>query len=359
MSAAFQRFDGSATEGAEALPSNFKLLIVDDDVTVVSGLGRALSQFGQVRFATNGPDALRMARHTVPDLILLDVEMPAMSGLEVCSELKKDAKLRDVPVIFVTAHNSLEEEIEGFALGAADFISKPPHVPLVVARVRTQLRMKQLADELRRLARTDGLTGLPNRREFDEVLRREWSRAVRARSALSLLIIDVDHFKSYNDFYGHPAGDTCLKSISEALARVVRRPSDLLARYGGEEFAALLPETDVEGAGTVARRLLEELDSFGLLHEKSSVASHVTVSVGLSSISGAGPQRRPLSLSPEPLDGRCCTDLVQAADEALYSAKAAGRRRAHYLSLDDLGRAGLARDIEDARPVDGVSRLSG
>jgi diguanylate cyclase (GGDEF)-like protein len=244
--------------------------------------------------------------------VLLDVEMPRMSGFEVFTAMKTDAQLRDVPVIFVTSHDAVEQEVIGLTLGAADFIAKPVRPALVAARVRTQLTMKALSDELRRTASTDALTGLPTRRAFDEVLARDWARSERSRMPVSLLMIDVDCFKAYNDRYGHPAGDRCLAAVASALHGGVSRNTDMVARYGGEEFAVLLPGTDMPGARTVAQRLVDRIERLGLAHEASSVAGHVTVSIGgATSIARGGP-----------------ADLVAAADRALYAAKRAGRGRA-------------------------------
>src|SRR5450631_2127981 len=175
------------------------ILLVDDDPGTIQLLGHILSGTGTVRFATSGEDALRLARELVPDLMLLDAEMPGMSGFQVMAALKADPALADVPVIFVTSHCEAAFEVAGFEMGAADFIAKPVSAPLVLARVKTQLRVKRLSDELRRVAITDALTGVANRRRFDDALEREWSRARRCGEALALLMIDIDHFKRFND----------------------------------------------------------------------------------------------------------------------------------------------------------------
>src|SRR5664280_2921064 len=166
---------------------------------------------------------------------------------------KAEPALADVPVIFVTSHSEAAFEVAGFEMGAADFIAKPVSAPLVLARVKTQLRVKRMGDELRRIATTDGLTGVANRRRFDESLEREWRRARRSGDPLALLMIDIDHFKLFNDRYGHPAGDACLRSVAQALVGASLRPADLVARYGGEEFVVLLPKTPRAGAEHLAR----------------------------------------------------------------------------------------------------------
>jgi diguanylate cyclase (GGDEF)-like protein len=314
------------------VPDAFKILLVDDDVTSIAVLRRALADLGQLRFATSGTDALRLARDSVPDLVLLDVEMPGMTGFEVCAAMKSDPLLHDVPIIFITSHDGIDQEVTGLTLGAADFIAKPLRPALVIARARTQLTMKSMADALRRAATTDIVTGVANRRKFEDALAFEWARATRSRAPLSLLMVDVDFFKAYNDCYGHRAGDDCLKAVASAMSLAVRRATDLLARYGGEEFAVLLPETPQPGATKVVQELLRQIDALALPHPSSLVASHVTVSVGAATLDRVGePQEAerggPRSGSPP--------DLVIAADHALYAAKRAGRHRAHLVQLDD------------------------
>lgn len=240
---------------------NNTLLVVDDDPTSIELMAKILAGVGNLRFATNGSDAVRMAREIKPDLILLDAEMPGMSGFKVFDALKADSELAELPVIFVTSHSESPFEVSALEMGAADFIAKPVRASQLLARVKTQLRMKQMADELRRTATTDGLTGVGNRRNFDDMLDREWQRARRQGTALALLLIDVDHFKLYNDRYGHPMGDTCLKRVARSLDGTVRRTADFVARCGGEEFAILLPNTDRDGAVCMAQRALDAIIS--------------------------------------------------------------------------------------------------
>ena len=314
------------------MQDSFNILLVDDDPTVIGVLGTILQEFGRLRFATSGQDALRMARQSVPDLILLDIEMPGMSGFEVCAAMKEMPLLMDVPIIFITSHEDDEHEVTGLALGAADFITKPPRAPQVVARVRMHLRMKQMADALRNAAYQDGLTQIANRRQFEETLHREWLRAQRAGSPTALLMIDMDAFKKYNDHYGHPAGDRCLQAVAQAIQQAVHRPADLAARYGGEEFAVLLPETDSCGARFLALHLLQAVAALRLPHAGSPVADHVTLSIGVSAFEeGAG---APGSAG---LDQPTVASLLAAADQALYAAKEGGRNQARYLSWQHRG----------------------
>jgi diguanylate cyclase (GGDEF)-like protein len=325
------------------------ILLVDDDPGAIQLLGRILSSSGNLRFATTGVDGLRLARESQPDLMLLDAEMPGMSGFQVCEALKADAALVDMPVIFVTSHCEPAFEVAGFEAGAADFIAKPVSAPLVLARVKTQLRVKRMADELRRIATIDVLTSVANRRRFDESLQQEWRRARRAGSPLALLMIDVDHFKSFNDRYGHPAGDACLRSVAQALVGVGLRPADLVARYGGEEFVLLLPQTARSGAEHVAHRVLDAIEALAIAHEASPTAHHLTASIGVTCYDEESDCWLPPSADSRYVDdlrARCSPGLlVQAADKALYSAKKAGRAQARLLDIADVETPQMTRDL--------------
>ncbi|MBW8846284.1 MAG: diguanylate cyclase [Burkholderiales bacterium] len=294
------------------------VLLVDDDAASVQVLARMLGGLGELRFALSGEDALRLARESPPDLILVDAEMPGLSGFEVCAALHADPRLADVPVIIITGHTEVAVEVAGFAAGASDFIRKPPVAEVVVARVRTQLRLKALADALRASALTDGMTGLANRRRFDQDLRVECERARRSHESLALLLVDVDHFKRYNDRYGHVAGDACLRQIGAAIRACIRRPADLAARYGGEEFAVLLPQTDAAGASAMAQRIVDAVTALALPHADSPLGGACSVSVGWAA---ARPDQDAAVVDSH---GEA---LVEMADRRLYLAKAAGRGR--------------------------------
>ena len=291
-----------------------RLLVVDDQPANIQAVYQAFSADHQVLMATGGEQALKLAATKQPDLILLDVVMPGMDGHEVCRRLKADPATCNIPVIFVTGHSDEAAETQGLALGAVDFISKPINPAIVRARVKTHLTLKAQTDLLRQWVYVDGLTGVRNRRGFDEQLAREWGRAVREGSALSVLMLDVDFFKRYNDHYGHQAGDACLRSLATFLRQAVKRPGDLVARYGGEEFACLLPGTSLEGAMAVAQQLGAGVESLGLAHAASSVSPVVTVSVGVCCARGTEPGS--------------AEALLRAADEQLYLAKETGRNRA-------------------------------
>ena len=324
------------------------ILLVDDDPAMIRIMGRILSGLGMLRFATDGVSALRQVREHAVDLILLDAEMPGMSGYQVCDALKADSDLRDVPVIFVTANSGIEFELRGLELGAADFIAKPISEPLLVARVKTQLRIKRLNDELRRLSTIDALTELKNRRSFDDSLAREWNRGLRAGDPISLLMIDIDHFTLLNDRYGHPAGDLCLRSLAQALPAACLRPADVVARYGGEEFAILLPQTLCTGAEHVAARVLEAVESLCIPHEGSPTASYVTASVGLACYDGHRDRGVSSGRVPafRPPWSSNSSDLVECADMALYAAKRRGRARAWRLDVVDMARPERGREVQ-------------
>lgn len=300
------------------IDTRHSLLVVDDDAASVQVLARMLNGLGELRFALSGEAALRLARESPPDLILLDAEMPGLTGLQVCTALRADPLLADVPVIIVTSHTEVAAEVAGFAAGASDFIRKPPVAEVVVARARTQLRLKTLSDALRASALTDGMTGLANRRRFDLDLRVECERARRSQESLGLLMIDVDHFKRFNDRYGHVAGDACLREVANAIRSCIRRPADLAARYGGEEFAVLLPQTDAAGARAMAQRVVDAVTALALPHADAAPDCLVSVSVGWAAA------RPDMDASVVQTRG---DSLVEAADRLLYAAKAAGRGR--------------------------------
>jgi diguanylate cyclase (GGDEF)-like protein len=290
-----------------------RILIVDDAMENIQILHQALQDEHDVLFAMNGAKALHIAQHQLPDLILLDAVMPDMDGYAVCAALRASAITRDIPIIFVTALKTPEDETRALDAGAADFISKPVNAAVVRARVRTQLTVKRQSDALRELTLTDGLTGVANRRAFDEKLQAEWRRCARAQVPMALIMVDIDHFKLFNDHYGHQAGDVCLREAGAAMKRAALRPQDMVARYGGEEFAILLPQEDNAGAEAVARRVLDEIATLGIAHARSSVGAFVTVSMGVASVT--------------PDDAGDPGQLIKAADALLYEAKAQGRNR--------------------------------
>lgn len=289
-----------------------KLLIVDDNRQNIEMLMALFKADYKITAAINAERALKIARSdSPPDLILMDILMPEMDGYELCSLLKNDAATKNIPVIFVTAVSEVMDENRGFDVGAVDYITKPFHPPMVKARVKLHLNLKRKQELLETYAFLDALTEVPNRRRFDEVLNREWNRAMRSRAKLSLLMIDIDHFKQYNDSYGHGVGDECLKQVAAALAGGLRRGADFVARYGGEEFMVILPETDGDAARDVARHLTDNISKLAIEHCRSRVDDHVTVSIG------------GITISPD--SAHEPQQLLDAVDKRMYAAKSAGR----------------------------------
>lgn len=292
--------------------SHQTILIVDDEPINIRALELVLGGEHNLVFATSGEMALEMAQNDPqPDLILMDIVMPGLDGFEVCDLLKKNVKTHNIPVVFLTARWETSEEARGLELGAVDYIRKPFSPPIIRARIRNHLELKKNRDLLENLSTLDGLTNIPNRRRFDEIFAHEWNRALRTRAPLSLLFIDIDHFKNYNDCYGHLSGDDCLKAVARVLQSSLGRPADFLARFGGEEFIILLPDTKESGCRHLAENIRKAVESLGIEHRDSPVADHVTVSVGAVT----------------------CVDVTQCdrsiilehADRLLYKAKHEGR----------------------------------
>ncbi len=295
------------------LAKRSKLLVVDDQPINIQVLYQTFSADYDVCMATNGEQALKVCAEQNPDLILLDIEMPGMNGYEVCLRLKADSATKNVPVIFVTAHVDEASETQGLDVGAVDFIYKPINPNIVRARVKTHITLKTQADLLRDWVYIDGLTNVNNRRYFDERLNSEWNRATRNHTELSLLLLDVDFFKRYNDYYGHQAGDDCLRKVAAAIKNTMKRPTDLVARYGGEEFACLLPDTNLEGALYLAEAIKQAIIALNITHTGSTIIPQVTVSVGV-------------CIKPADYQGNPET-LLRRADLQLYNAKESGRNR--------------------------------
>lgn len=287
------------------------ILLVDD---VPANLDVLVDQLAQenidIRVALSGEEGLQLANILRPDLILLDIMMPGIDGYEVCKRLKLDPELADIPVVFLTAKDEEIEVERGFSLGAVDYIHKPFSMPILKARVRSHLALKRKNDMLEQLACTDALTQIANRRHFDLSLKREVQRAQRYKQPLSLILLDVDFFKRYNDQFGHCAGDNCLQIIATVLKAHLRRPSDMVARYGGEEFVVLLPDTKLEGALKYAEKLRQSVVELAI-PSASTNNEVVTISLGVATANAT-------------MDA---TTLLQAADTQLYRAKHAGRNQ--------------------------------
>ena len=305
----------SAIDAVISVSSNARtrILVVDDDVSNMPVLMDMLGAQFEVVFEHDGMAALAAAASTFPDVIVLDVLMPGIDGFEVCKRLKLSRATQNIPVIFLTAMGDAAAETRGFECGAADFINKPITPATFLARINNQIALKNAHDRLIELAMTDPLTGLSNRRHFDEMINYEYARHVRSKRHLSLIMIDVDYFKAFNDNYGHVAGDDCLRLIAQAIEQVIVRATDLAARYGGEEFVVLLPETNLQGALLVADKIQKAINELGIAHSRSNAASHITVSLGV--ITGICIQDRSMF------------NFLAEADQQLYAAKTSGRNR--------------------------------
>jgi diguanylate cyclase (GGDEF)-like protein len=312
-------------EGMQLITERHKILIIDDTLANIEILYKILQDEYDIYFAKCGADGVRIVNREMPDLVLLDIMMPVMDGYQVCSILKGDRNTAAIPVIFITAMGGEGDETKGLDCGAIDYITKPINPSIVRARVRNHLELKRSRDllnkltaelseknrELEILARADGLTGLANRRHFNEVLDAEIKRAMRTYQDLSLLLCDIDFFKKYNDQYGHVAGDKCLEAVGELLRSNFRRAGDLPARYGGEEFAVILPDTSPENAWQLAERLRMELVARAMPHDFHGVLGVVTISIGV--VGGQVSRDR----TPE--------WFINEADRALYQSKENGR----------------------------------
>jgi len=288
-----------------------RLLVVDDQPINIQVMHQIFAPQYQMFMATSGSQALEFCHKTPPDLILLDVVMPGMDGFEVCQSLKADPDTQDIPVIFVTAHTDAQQETRGLDVGAVDFISKPVNPAVVRARVKTQITLKHQSDLMHKLVFLDGLTGVFNRRFFDQQLAAEVARSHRHGTPLALIMLDVDFFKRFNDRYGHQAGDDCLRLIAQTLKECLRRPSDLVARYGGEEFACILPDTAFSNAMDLAKDLEKNVRDKGIAHADSQAAAVVTISLGVAGRSGNA--------------SGSADEMLALADAQLYCAKNAGR----------------------------------
>ena len=284
-----------------------KILLIDDSADALAVAKARLAHEGHdILCAGGGTEGLEAAGRENPDLVLLDVDMPDMTGFEVCRRLKEDAATCSIPVIFLSGSGGTEDRVKGLDLGAVDFVTKPFDAFELRARVRAALRTKHLQDLLRQYALIDPLTELPNRRALDECLQQEWARLLRHGGHLSAIMADLDHFKKINDQFGHPAGDEVLRQVAQRLSGGCRK-SDTPSRYGGEEFVVVAPETAADAAAELADRLRMSICSHPLqVHGK---ALGITASFGVAGHEGLqGPE-----------------EMVQAADRALYRAKAAGR----------------------------------
>ncbi|KKB62214.1 diguanylate cyclase [Robbsia andropogonis] len=312
------------------------VMLIDDQPIVAEAVKRALAAAPDIDFhyCTDPEQALRAVIDTRATVILQDLVMPGIDGLTLVQRYRSRRETREIPIIVLSTKEEPQIKSAAFAAGANDYLVKLPDAIELIARIRYHSRsymnlqqrdeayralrqsQQQLLEtnlELQRLTHSDGLTGLSNRRYFDEYLAAEWRRAVRERRSIGMLMIDVDHFKSYNDTYGHVAGDEVLKRVAHVLTQVGAGAADLPARFGGEEFAVILPGTTPVGMRMMAEKARLLIEKLGVEHSGSSTAQCVTVSVGVSIL--------------DPMEGQPPTMLIEAADAALYRAKRDGRNR--------------------------------
>lgn len=302
------------------------ILITDDDALTRTFLALALQQDGHIIFqAKSGEACLPLVKQEKLDMVLLDAQMPSMDGFTCCTQLRSALGELCPPIIMITGLSDKESIDRAFSAGAIDYTTKPVNITVLKHRIRQVIRERDLRlhleatnqklltanRELELLTRVDSLTRIANRRYFEEVLAREWERLGKQEKYLSLLICDIDHFKLYNDYYGHLEGDRCLQEMSYILQNSVNRSSDLVARYGGEEFIVLLPDTEADGASTLAQRIHRNLERANIPHLGSESSKRLTISIGGSFLVPVP------TVSPH--------SLIKVADHALYRAKAEGR----------------------------------
>jgi diguanylate cyclase (GGDEF)-like protein len=297
-----------------------KILLIDDEPLNTDLLAFSLEREYLVKAVNSGEQALSLLKRFVPDLILLDIRMPNMDGFEVLSRLKSNQQTADIPVIFVTGEDSTDDELRGFELGAVDYVRKPFKIPLVLARISIHIDLKRKNDILENLACADGLTGISNRRKFDESLETLYQAALQNKSPLGLVMLDIDFFKQYNDYYGHSPGDDCLKKVASMLADVAKRATDIVARVGGEEFALILPNVTGSQLKKITNEIHQAMRQLAISHANSVVSNYVTVSIGA------------ISVLPKCAGG--IETLFERVDDLLYQAKAAGRATTVISELD-------------------------
>jgi diguanylate cyclase (GGDEF)-like protein len=298
-----------------------KILLVEDSATLRHAHSSHIRNAGHTPIiAESGEEALQMVENTPVDMIIMDVEMPGLNGFETTKLMREWLGDYWIPIIFVTGKSDDESYREGIEAGGDDYLIKPVSPAILHAKITAMERIADMRDQLRELnaeletlSQRDGLTKVYNRRTFDEYGKQQWLVANRKQQPIGVLMIDIDHFKSYNDFYGHLAGDECLAKVAEAMKESVHRPTDILARYGGEEFIILLPDTDIEGALQVGNAIRYAVEDLKIQHQASTTSRVVTVSIG--------------AATTRHTTGRTLQDLINCADKALYKSKRSGRNR--------------------------------
>lgn len=333
--------NAAASDGPSEVPTQpgeytIRVLLVDDQLMIGEAVRRALVKEPNVefRYCGNPDEALAAAEEFKPTVILQDLVMPGVDGLTLVRRFRETPATQGIPIVVLSTKEEPAVKRDAFALGASDYLIKLPDAIELIARVRhhskayinemqrdeayralheSQQKLLEINQELQRLTNVDGLTGLSNRRYFNEFSGPQWRLAIRDKTPIGILMIDVDNFKKYNDTYGHLAGDEVLKSVGAAMQKSVSRPTDLPARFGGEEFVVLLPASPIESLNTVGERLRANVEGLKIPHVASTVCGHVTVSIG-----GAVTM---------PSGDDTLLSLIEAADQALYEAKETGKNR--------------------------------
>jgi len=300
-----------------------QVMVVDDSRTQRVIVSEYLSTLGcDIVLCESGQEALMVVSEQVPDLIILDVEMPGLSGFDTCKAIRGFLQDHWVPIIYLTGRSDPEDIVEGLNVGGDTYLSKPVHKDVLSAIARAMLRLSSIQAELMKankkldeVAHFDVLTQIMNRRGYQHMLERYWKDHQRRKASLTVMLMDIDHFKKYNDNYGHIQGDQCLRQVAQALKQALKRPIDVLARYGGEEFVVILPDTATTGALKVAQRFIEAMLEANIPHEYSDCQPHVTLSIGLAHAD---------------LDNETSKQVLERADKALYQAKESGRNCVRY-----------------------------
>ena len=304
------------TENAAICKLNSKetILIASNDDVLSHQIAQSLQAEHNIIFAASSKITVDIATsNNQPDLVLIDADLPNPDGISTCRMIKENDLSNHIPTIILSAQRDENSEIKAFDMGASDFVVKNISPKVLNARARTLLRLKRANDLLKELAHIDFLTEIPNRREYTRMIKIAWREGMRSGNKLSVILIDIDHFKSYNDNYGHIEGDKCLQKVARFLQCNINRPTDTVARYGGEEFILVLPNTDEDGAITIAELIQTKLEQLNIPHAHSPTAKHITVSQGIASIIPSASNK--------------LSHLIQAADEALYTAKKSGRNK--------------------------------
>ena len=294
-------------------PKQATILVIDDDRIALDLIMLTFNATATVLTALNSENGLEIAVNEQPDLILLDTLIQDVDGHEICSQLKSMPETENIPIIILSNSNQVEDELAALDKGAIDFVTKPVEAPILKARVANHLFQKRDRDQLKLMSSIDALTEVANRRRFDEYLHLEWRRAVRSKYPISLLMIDIDYFKSYNDTYGHQKGDECLKAVAGEIKHHLRRPSDMVARYGGEEFSVILPETPSYSASSLAKRIWSGVGNLNIEHTGSARVGHLTISIG--------------AATTIPDENQSISQFIENSDKNLYKSKSEGRNR--------------------------------